>query len=147
MSNKGITDLTNASTLDGTESVHIVQGGNSRQTTTGDIADIHVYTVNTQTGTTYTLALGDKNNIIVMNNASANTVTIPTNASVAFPVGSVITIVQDGAGLTTITADTGVTLNNVSAGSAAFFGQNSTISLIKIASDKWNMSGEHTDVG
>jgi len=147
MTNKGITDLTNAGTLDGTESVHIVQGGNSRQTTLQEIADIHVYSVNTQTGATYTLALSDLNNIVVMNNASANTITIPANASVAFPIGTVVTIIQDGAGLTTVSADTGVTLNNVSAGSAALFGQNSLVSIIKISADKWNMVGKHTDVG
>ena len=44
-----------------------------------------VTAINTQTGTTYTLALADKGKIVEMNNASANTLTIPTNASVAFP--------------------------------------------------------------
>ena len=44
--------------------------------------------VNNQTGTTFTPALTDNNSEITLNNASAIAVTIPTNASVAFPIGS-----------------------------------------------------------
>jgi len=65
---------------------------------------------NAQSGTTYTLALGDAGGVVEMNNASANTVTVPTNASIAFIVGCRITIVQTGAGTTTIAAAGGVTL-------------------------------------
>lgn len=54
-----------------------------------------------------------------MNNASSNVVTIPTNASVAFPIGATIIVDQIGAGSTTITGDTGVTVNGVSAGSVS----------------------------
>ena len=50
----------------------------------------------------YTLALTDKNKFIKMTSGSANTVTVPTNASVAFPVGSQIHIIQYGAGKTQI---------------------------------------------
>jgi len=66
--------------------------------------------VNAQTGTTYTLVIGDEYLIgITMNNASANTITIPTNALVAFPIGTTILITQLGAGATTIAAAGGVT--------------------------------------
>jgi len=44
-----------------------------------------------------------------MNNAAANTITIPTNATVAFPIGTIILITQLGAGATTIAAAAGVT--------------------------------------
>jgi len=65
--------------------------------------------VNTQTGN-YTLVLADQGKTIEMNVAGANTLTIPPNASVAFPIGAWMNIVQVGAGQTTITAGVGVTL-------------------------------------
>jgi len=66
--------------------------------------------VNVQTGTTYTLVIGDEFLVgVTMNNAAANTITIPTNATVAFPIGTAILITQLGAGATTIAAAGGVT--------------------------------------
>ena len=66
--------------------------------------------VNAQTGTTYTLVIGDEFLLgVTMNNAAANTITIPTNATVAFEIGATILITQLGAGATTIAAAGGVT--------------------------------------
>ena len=66
--------------------------------------------VKVQTGTAYTLILADEFIIgVTMNNAAANTLTIPTNASVAFLIGTTILITQLGAGATTIAAAGGVT--------------------------------------
>lgn len=100
--------------------------------------------INAQTGTTYTLVLADANSAtngqpktITMTNASANTVTIPTNASVAFPVGSVIIILQNGAGTTTIEGDTGVTVNGTSAGSEDITDQYKSVYIQKLATDTW----------
>lgn len=59
----------------------------------------------------YTLVLADAAKQVEMNVASGNTLTIPTNATVAFPVGTVIIIVQTGAGQTTIAGSGGVTVN------------------------------------
>ena len=68
--------------------------------------------VNAQTGTTYTLVIGDAYlEGVRMTNASANTITIPPNSAVAFPVGTKILITQGGAGSTTIAAGAGVTIN------------------------------------
>lgn len=102
--------------------------------------------INTQTGTSYTLAAGDADNIVEMNNASANTVTIPTNASVPFPIGTIITITQLGAGATTVQGDTGVTVNGTSAGSAALSAQYDGVSLYKRDTDVWIMQGAHVGV-
>jgi hypothetical protein len=98
-------------------------------------------TINEQTGTTYTLVLGDATKLITMNNASANTLTIPTNASVAFPTGTQIIVAQTGAGATTIQGDTGVTVNGSSAGSEEISAQYAGASLIKIATDSWLVMG------
>ena len=98
----------------------------------GGISDI-----NTQTGTTYTLVLTDRDKIVEMNNGSANTLTVPTNASVAFPVGTTLTVIQYGAGSTTVEGDTGVTVNGVSAGSVAVDSQYGGVALYKRATDEW----------
>lgn len=92
---------------------------------------------NDQSGTSYTLVLGDAGKTVWMNNASANTVTIPTNASVAFPVNTVVCVVMEGAGTTTITASSGVTLNGVSGGSGAIQAQYTSVALVKRGTDAW----------
>lgn len=92
---------------------------------------------NTQTWTTYTLAIGDRSSIVEMNNASANTITIPTNASVAFPVGTTISVIQYGAWATTVTWDTGVTVNGTSAWSKATTAQYEWLALYKRATNEW----------
>jgi hypothetical protein len=89
----------------------------------------------TETGTTYTLAIDDID--VTMDNASPNVVTIPTNASIAYPVNTVITIAQLGVGATTITGDTGVTVNGVSAGSIVIGSQYGSTVLTKAATDAW----------
>jgi len=77
----------------------------------GSILEAPVST-NAQTGTSYTLALTDAGRLIEMNNASANTLTIPPDSSVAFPVGTKIDIIQTGSGETSIAPGSGVTLNS-----------------------------------
>lgn len=66
--------------------------------------------INTQTAS-YTLVLADEGKVIEMNVAGANTLTVPPNASVAFPVNTWINFSQVGAGQTTLTPGAGVTLN------------------------------------
>ena len=102
--------------------------------------------VNEQTGTTYTLALTDANDIVEMNNGSANTVTVPANSAVAFETGTIITISQTGAGVTTVLGDTGVTINGVSAGSAALSARWDGVTLYKRATDVWVLQGAHGGV-
>jgi hypothetical protein len=96
--------------------------------------------VNAQTGTSYTLVLGDAYKTVTMDNASANALTIPTNASVAFAVGDRVDIWMKGAGVTTVQGDTGVTVNGVSAGSVALE-QYGAVSITKIATDTWLLAG------
>lgn len=103
--------------------------------------DVETADISAQTGTTYTLVIGDRGQVVTMNNANANTVTIPTNASVAFAVGSVVTVIQIGAGATTITGATGVTVNGSSGGSVAISAQYQGVSLLKVATDTWIASG------
>ena len=68
--------------------------------------------INAQTGATYTAVLTDDGKLVTMSNASANTITIPPNSSVAYGIGTQINIAQLGAGNTSIVAGAGVTLNS-----------------------------------
>lgn len=101
--------------------------------------DAHDAGVNTQTGTTYTLVLGDIRKYIQMNNASANTLTVPPNSSVAFPVGTKIMVQQLGAGSTTIAAGSGVTINAPSTVTLAIGQQYESRGLLKTATDTWQL--------
>ena len=103
------------------------------------------FTLNTQTGTTYTTVLTDSYQVLVtMNNASANAFKIPTNASVAHPVGTVITVLNIGAGTTTISAVTSGTTTVLSAGATAAsptLAQYKSAACIKTATDTWYVVG------
>lgn len=96
---------------------------------------------------TYTVVLADnKNTIVKMDVASANDFQIPTNANVAFPIGSVINVVQWGAGATTIKAVTSGTTTIVSTGATAaepqLRAQYSAASCIKTGTDTWLVVGD-----
>lgn len=97
-------------------------------------------TINAQTAA-YTLVLADASKLVTMNVASANQLTIPTNASVAYPVGTVIVIQQIGAGVTTVKGATGVTLNGVSAGGGAITARWAACSIVKSATNTWLAMG------
>jgi ABC-type uncharacterized transport system permease subunit len=92
---------------------------------------------NAQTGTAYTLALADAGKCVTMNNTAANTVTIPPNSSVAFPVGTKIMITQLGTGATTIAAGSGVTLNAPASVSTNINEQYGSRVIWKRATDTW----------
>jgi len=103
-------------------------------------------TDNNQTGTAYTLVLADQENKTVwMSNASANECTIPTNASVAFPIGTKINIMMEGAGVTTVAAvSSTVTLNGVTDGSHVINNQYQGATLTKRGTDTWILAGDIT---
>jgi hypothetical protein len=103
-------------------------------------------TINSQTAT-YTVVLADnKNTLVTMNVATANDFLIPTNASVAFPIGSVINVVQTGVGKTTIEAVSSGTTTISSTGDTAaapeLRAQFSAASCVKVATDSWIILGD-----
>lgn len=188
------TDLPAAAALDGSEILAVVQGGDSVQATTQDIANLggavgtwggitgtltdqtdlvtyvggiadakvidsiadsdtthapsrnavfdalalkeNLYRTFDRKTTDYSLVLADASKGIEMNVAIANTVTVPLNATEAFPINTIIPIAQYGAGLTTVVATGGVTIRNT-AGSLAGQGQYNVMFLKKIATDEW----------
>lgn len=102
-------------------------------------------TINAQTGASYTPVLADgTNTLITMDNASANTFNIPTDASVNFDIGTVLNIYMKGAGITTITATTPGTTTVVSSGAtigSPVLARYKIASAIKLAANSWTVIG------
>jgi len=113
--------------------------------TSGMYNGLVTFTTNAQTGTTYTAVSTDQYQVLVtMSNASANAFKIPTNASVAFPVGTCITVLNIGAGTCTISATTSGTTTVLSAGATAAsptLAQYKSAACIKTATDNWYVVG------
>ena len=103
--------------------------------------------INANTATTYTFVLADNGKLVTSNNASAQTLSIPTNASVAFPIGSQINVAWiTGAGQPTINAVTSGTTTVLSIGATSTAPKlriaNSVATCIKIATDTWLVTGD-----
>lgn len=101
--------------------------------------------LNAQTGTTYTFVLADADQkLITASNASAQTYTIPPNSSVAYPIGSIINIIQIGAGQVSFAQGSGVTIASTGATSTApkLRVQYSAASAIKVGTDSWYVIGD-----
>jgi hypothetical protein len=103
------------------------------------------FTIGADNTSDYTAVLADQYQVLeVMNKATAIAFKIPTNASVAFPVGTAITILNKGAGLCTISAVTSGTTTVLSAGAVAAsptLAQYKTAVCIKTATDTWYVAG------
>ena len=96
-------------------------------------------TPNIQTGP-YTLTLNDAGGIVEMNAAGANALTVPNNNAVPLSIGTLIKILQYGAGLTTLTAAAGVTIRNRSG--LALAGQYAVAQVYKRATNEWVAFGD-----
>jgi hypothetical protein len=94
----------------------------------------------------YTAVLANNGQIVTMDNASANNFSIPTNASVAFPIGTQINVLQIGAGQTTILAVTsGTTTIQSTGGTAAapkLRARYSMATCVKAGTDLWYVIGD-----
>lgn len=127
----------------GTERFRI---GGTGSITSANLADAVGYKglpQNYQGSTTYTLALTDQGKHVLFEGA-ASTMTIPTNASVAFPIGASIVIINDTTNTRTISPASGVTLvwaGNGAATGTRSMGTGSMATLVKIGTDKWYIIG------
>lgn len=88
----------------------------------------------------YTLVLSDASKMVEINNGSANTLTVPADSSVNFPVGTQISILQTGAGQTTVSNAVGVTVNGTPG--LKLRAQWSIATLIKRAANTWVLLGD-----
>jgi hypothetical protein len=126
---------------------HTLQSANtnsSRTTTLPDADETLGYLgapQNSQTGSTYTLVLSDAGDHVYFTSGSTATLTVPTNASVAFPTGTVILVLNNNSGNLTISG-AGVTfqLANGATGNRTV-ATKGMASLIKVATDTWWVTG------
>jgi hypothetical protein len=119
--------------------------------TTGDIftaADYNglvTFEVKADQTNDYTVAVVDSYQVLVpMNKGTAVALKIPTNATAAIPVGSVITVLNKGAGLCTISAVTSGTTSILSSGATVAqptLGQYKSAACIKTGTDTWYIVG------
>ena len=105
--------------------------------TTGNIV-YHIGT--TASATSYTLTLTDDGKIVEILTATSSVLNVPLNASVAFPIGTQITIIQTGAGQVTITPIVGVTINATPGLKTR--AQWSAATIIKRATNTWVAIGD-----
>lgn len=125
----------------------LVKNGATAIETLGDSVDASLagMVVNAQTGATYTAVKADGlNAIVTMDNASANTFYIPTDATYAFPTGTTLLVYMKGAGVTTITATTPGTTTVASAGASSgspVLARYKSAACIKIAANSWIVVG------
>ena len=119
--------------------------------TTGDIftaADYNglvAFTIGAAQTADYTAVIADAYQVVeLMNKATAIAYKIPTNASVAFPIGTVLTVLNIGAGTCTISAVTSGTTTVLSAGAVAAaptLAQYKSAACIKTGTDAWYVVG------
>ena len=92
--------------------------------------------INDQTGTTYTLVAGDNGKVVVLNNASAVTVTVPSGLGVGFN----CSFVQKGAGQVSFSAS-GTTINNRQS-HTKINGQYGVASIVAYVADTFVLAGD-----
>ena len=119
-------------------------------TVTGDVLtsstmnSLVQFDVVTQTGD-YTATTNDNyQEIFLMNKATAIAFKLPTNATTAFPIGTVLTVLNIGAGTCTISAVTPGTTTVLSAGATAAsptLTQYKSAACIKTGTDAWYVVG------
>jgi hypothetical protein len=103
-------------------------------------AELANLTVATAITDTYTLVLADAQKVIPLNKATAFTVTVPPNSSVAFTIGDQVNLLQTGAGQITVAGGAGVTVRSQGS-KLKLNGQYSIATLVKIGTDEWVLLG------
>ena len=100
-------------------------------------------TQNAQTGTTYSFVAADFTKLVTLSNASAVAVTLPLESSVAWPTGTQLRLLNQGAGTVTVAGAGGVTIN----GTPLTLGQYKGANLIKTGTNTWTFIPFASGVG
>lgn len=125
----------------GIEDAHVLADTAIAALTTWAVVNALAVSISAQT-TNYALVLGDSARFIEMGSSSAITLTVPNNDTVAFPVGSQVTVVQTGSGQITISGAAGVTVN--ARIGTKLSGQWSAGVLTKRGTNLWVLNGDTT---
>lgn len=140
MADKKVSELGVASALDGSEVLLVVQGATSKQVATKEVAKFGYQDIQSATASTKTLALSDIGAWI--RSTVAQTITVPANGVVAFPVGTTLNGVQAGTGSVTVAAHSGVTINLPSEYNAKTRAKGACWRLVKVAANEWDLIGD-----
>lgn len=140
MADVKISALTEAGTMAGDEVLPLVQSTATKKVKARDVSKIGYQDIQTVSAATKTLAVTDRGSW--MRFTVANTLTVPTNASVAFAIGEVLNGIQVGSGQVTVVGDTGVTVNKPTGYNSKTRGQFSAFSLVKVATNEWDLVGD-----
>lgn len=103
---------------------------------------VNIANVQTDATTARTLGMADINAHLLFSSSSAVTVTVPANATTAFPIGSTIDMEQNGTGQVSISGAVGVTVNKPAARTAATAARYSVLRLRKVGTDTWTLFGD-----
>jgi hypothetical protein len=106
----------------------------------GDLAAISPFV--TSNAADYIPALSDR--VIARSLGTAQTLTLPQNSAVAFPIGTQIDIVQTGAGALTVQAGAGATVTQLATKTLVVAGQHGVVRATKVAANAWEVSGDLT---
>lgn len=144
----GVETLTNKTLTSPTVNTATINGGNilSASVVSASVVNSNItqfttaLSYNAQSASAYTIALADRDKIVELNSASAITLTVPTNATAPFPIGSSVTLLQTGAGQVTVAGAGGVTVNATPG--LKLRTQWSMATLIKRGTDTWVISGD-----
>jgi len=120
----------------------VISGGSLSNATVNNV-NISNFTSTVETNArsaSYTLVLSDSSKVIEMSSTSANTLTIPTNASVPFPIGTQILIIQTNTGQTTVAGASGVIVNGTPG--LKLRTQFALATLIKRGTNTWLLAGD-----
>lgn len=132
-------ELSAATAVADSDTLALLQSGANKELTAA-ILRAYVLTspINVQTGD-YTLVLADAWKLVTIDKATANTLTVPPNSSVAFPIGTRIDVGQDGAGQMTVAAGSGVTIRTSE--TLKIRKQWGKATLIKRDTNTWDLEG------
>lgn len=142
MPNKKISELAGAAAFDGNESLPLVQGATTKKGLVKDVAKFGYQDVITDATGARTLSATDRGAYVRFTNVTASTLTVPTNATVAFAIGETFNGIQAAAGKITIAASSGVTINAPAEYKAGTRAQGAPYCLIKVATDTWDLIGD-----
>jgi len=115
-------------------------GGYATKYVTG--AEINNFSINTRTDN-YTFVLTDAHKLVELNHTGSKTFSIPTESSVAFPIGTEIKLANYGTGELRVAALVGVTMLS-DGGKFKITAQYGVAQLIKRATNEWYLFGDIT---
>jgi hypothetical protein len=131
----GLSDVPASYTGHALQNVRVNAGGTALEFAAASAGQL-IRTISPQTAS-YAIVLADADSHITMSNAGATTITVPSNATAAIAIGTVIPVTNIGTGATTITAGSGATLR--APFGAALSVRYSTVNLRKIGTNEWSM--------